>query len=307
MQLSVIIVNWNAGSLLVEAVSSISRHHQGLVATVIIVDNASIDDSLAQVEALMRLPYKLQIVRNQHNRGFGAACNQGAALTNSKYLLFLNPDTQLFSDSLTKSITFMQQPNNIGVGICGVNLVDEQGQHTTSAARFPTLKIMAIKSLCLHKVFPNLFPTHLMTSAELFESNYVDQVIGAFFLIRKNVFDLCNGFDERFFVYFEDVDLSLRVKKLGYKSYFLYEASAYHKGGGCSNRVRATRLFYSLRSRIHYAHMHYTRIEFIFLIILTVLEFPLRIIQGVINISWSDLKNSSSAYFQLTKYFIQKI
>jgi len=82
---------------------------------VIIVDNASTDDSLAQVEALQNLPFQLQIVRNASNRGFGAACNQGATLVISEYLLFLNPDTRLFEDSLIKPIDFMLQPNNSGI------------------------------------------------------------------------------------------------------------------------------------------------------------------------------------------------
>ena len=138
-----------------------------------------------------------------------------------------------------------------------------------------------------------------MPSSELRESGFVDQVIGAFFLIRKNVFDQCGGFDERFFVYFEEVDLSWRAKQLGYSSYFLSDASAFHKGGGCSERVKAARLFYSLRSRILYAQKHYSWMEFIGLILLTVIELPLRLFQGVLRASWSDINNTFSAYTQL--------
>jgi len=128
--------------------------------------------------------------------------------------------------------------------------VDEEGHASTSAARFPTLRVMAGKILGLTNLFPGVFPAHLMSSSDLRVSGVVDQIIGAFFLIRKAVFDRCGGFDERFFVYFEEVDLSLRAKQLGYTSYFLSEVSAFHKGGGCTERVKAARLFYSLRSRI---------------------------------------------------------
>jgi GT2 family glycosyltransferase len=306
-QLSIVIVNWNAGGQLADVVSSTTQYHHGLVSSVIIVDNASTDDSLAQVEALQNLPFRLQIVRNTNNRGFGAACNQGAALATSDFLLFLNPDTRLFEDSLTNPIDFMQRPSNSGIGICGIRLVDAEGNASTSAARFPTLRVMAGKILGLTKLFPSVFPAHLMTSTDLLESGFVDQVIGAFFLIRKNVFDRCGGFDERFFVYFEEVDLSLRAKQLGYSSYFLSEVSAFHKGGGSSERVKAARLFYSLRSRILYAQKHYSWMEFVALVLLTGFELPLRLVQGVLRTSWSDINNTFAAYTHLVAYFVRRV
>ena len=307
MSIDIIVVNWNAGQQLSDVLNSVTLYHAGLVASVIIVDNASTDDSLAQVEALQNLPFRLQIIRNADNRGFGAACNQGAMMAASEYLLFLNPDTRLFEDSLSKPIEFMQQPCNSGFGICGIRLVDENGHASTSAARFPTLRVMAGQTLGLSKLFPSMFPTHLLTSVDLKRSGIVDQVIGAFFLIRKSVLDRCEGFDERFFVYFEEVDLALRVKKLGYASYFLADAVAFHKGGGCTDRVKAARLFYSLRSRIYYAKKHYSGMEFVALVLLTGLEFPLRLVQGVLRASWSDIKNTFSAYMQLVVYFVRRV
>ena len=203
MQLSIIIVNWNAGSQLSDAVDSIAQYHHGLVSTIIIVDNASIDDSLAQIEKMNNLPFQLQVIRNSNNLGFGAACNQGAAQVKSEFILFLNPDTRLFEDSLANPIDFMQHPRNSGIGICGIRLVDENGNFSTSAARFPTLKVIVANVFGLSRFYPKIFPAHLMTSNDLLESSSVDQVIGAFFLIRKYVFDRCGGFDERYFVYFE--------------------------------------------------------------------------------------------------------
>ena len=304
--LSIIIVNWNAGHQLRDCVSSIATGLQEgfSLSEVIVVDNASSDDSLIGLD---RHGVAVRVVGNAENRGFGAACNQGAMMVASEYLLFLNPDTRLFEDSLTKPINFMQQPSNSGVGICGIRLVDEQGNVSTSAARFPTLRVMAGKILGLTKLFPSVFPAHLMTSSDLCVNSSVDQVIGAFFLIRKNVFDRCGGFDERFFVYFEEVDLSLRAKQFGYSSYFLSEVSAFHKGGGCSERVKAARLFYSLRSRILYARKHYSWMEFVGIVLLTGLELPLRLAQGVVRVSWSDIYNTFAAYTKLVNYFVRRI
>jgi GT2 family glycosyltransferase len=299
------IINWNADTQLAQAVASIAQYHHNLVSSVTIVDNASTDNSLAWVEALSDLPFPLHIIRNHDNRGFGAACNQGAALAKSEFILFLNPDTRLFENSLPVPLAFMRQPSNSGVGICGIRLVDEEGCVATSAARFPTLRVMVGKTLGLARLFPGVFPTHLMTASELTQSCSVDQVIGAFFLIRRNLFDHCGGFDERFFVYFEEVDLSLRAKQYGYSSYFLPEVSAFHKGGGCSERVKAARLFYSLRSRILYAKKHYSWLEFVALTLLTMVELPLRLVRGVIKASRSDIVNTLSAYMQLVTYFVR--
>jgi len=304
--LSIIVVNWNAGSQLRECILSIERAKQDgfSFAEVVVVDNGSTDDSLDDID---QQGISVRVIRNQGNRGFAAACNQGADGATGDYLLFLNPDTRLYEASLTIPIDFMQRPSNSYIGICGIRMVDEKGNDSTSAARFPTLRVMAGKSLGLSKLFPNVFSTHLMAPNELRESGQVDQVIGAFFLIRKKVFDLCGGFDERFFVYFEEVDLSLRAKKLGYSSYFLSEASAYHKGGGCSERVKAARLFYSLRSRILYARKNWSRMEFVALILLTGLELPLRLVQGLLRVSWSDINNTLAAYTRLVAYFVRRV
>ena len=103
------------------------------------------------------------------------------------------------------------------------------------------------------------------------------------------------------------MDLSLRAKQLGYSSYYLSEVSAFHKGGGCSERAKAARLFYSLRSRILYAKKHYSKMEFVILVLLTGLELPLRLVQGIMRASGADFKNTLAAYLQLIIYFVGKI
>jgi len=180
-KVSIVIVNWNSGVQLFEVVSSITQYHSGLVSSVIIVDNASTDDSLFQVESLGNLPFSLEIIRNGINKGFAAACNQGASLAVGDYILFLNPDTLLFDSSLSKAIDFMQQPENSDVGICGIRLVDEFGNPSTSAASFPTIRVMAGKILGLSKFFSTFFPAHLIKSSDFSKNTKVDQVIGAFF------------------------------------------------------------------------------------------------------------------------------
>ncbi len=304
LPLSVVIVNWNAGSQLAEAVTSIALHHCHLVDTVIIVDNASSDDSLAKVEAMHELPFMVKFVRNDANHGFAKACNQGARLSTSDYLLFLNPDAALYADTLSKVWSFMQAPPNSQVGICGVRLLDKSGQPGTAAARFPTLGILIGKITGLSVVFPRSIPSHLMRNSELPGTCTVDQIIGAFFLIRRHLFEQCRGFDEAFFVYYEEVDLALRAKLLGYSSCYLASASAFHAGGGTTHSVKALRLFYSLRSRIIYAKKHYKKWEFLTLLTFMLsVEFGLRVILEAFKFSMSGLRETLSGYFMLSKYY----
>jgi N-acetylglucosaminyl-diphospho-decaprenol L-rhamnosyltransferase len=304
--LSIVIVNWNAGFQLNDCIQSLRLANQDIlkITDIIIVDNGSTDNSLSET-AHPDLP--LRFIKNEVNLGFAAACNQGATFSTADYLLFLNPDTLLFENSLTLPISFMQKASNAKIGICGIQLVDEHGNPVTSAARFPSLRVMVGKTLGLSNLLPNLFPPHLLTSTDIQTDGKVDQIIGAFFLIRHFVFDMCEGFDERFFVYFEEVDLSLRAKQIGYSSYLILGTSAFHKGGGCSDQVKATRLFYSLRSRLKYAQKHYSVGDFVGFLFLTGIEFFLRIIFNVFKLSWLDIKNTIIAYRLLISYFIRSI
>ena len=149
-------MNWNAGSQLAEAITSIVLHHGHLVDTVIIVDNASSDDSLAQAEALTDLPFKMLIIRNTENCGFAKACNQGSKRSKCKYLLFLNPDAVVYADTLTRVFVFMHDAANSSVGICGVQLLNEAGHIWKSCSRFPSAFSFIAKSLGLTTLVPQL-------------------------------------------------------------------------------------------------------------------------------------------------------
>jgi N-acetylglucosaminyl-diphospho-decaprenol L-rhamnosyltransferase len=303
--LAIVIVNWNTRDQLRECIASIKVAAQGdfVLSDVVVVDNASSDDSMHGIEGL---GVHVQSIRNSSNRGFAAACNQGAKGLHTDYILFLNPDTRLFESSLSEPLRFMQQPENAGVGICGVRLLDESGQPSTSAARFPTLRLMLGNMLRLSRFWPHAFPSQLLSASEMTASGPVDQVIGAFFLIRARLFEHCTGFDERFFVYFEEVDLSLRALQLGFSSYYLSTATAFHRGGGSSERVKAARLFYSLRSRLLYARKHFHILSVVAVVLLTIAEFPLRLVQGLLRGSGIDMANTTSAYGRLLADFFRR-
>lgn len=272
----IIIVNWNAGDQLQQVISSICAHHDNLVESVIIVDNASTDSSLNGVESeASKLPFKLQIVRNSGNMGFGVACNQGAALCNSEFLLFLNPDTRVFSGSLSKPLEVMRRPDNERIGILGISLIDENGEVSRSCARFPSLSTFAAQAIGLNRLARFSSLSMHMSDWAHDTSKRVDHVIGAYYLIRRSLFHDLGGFDERFFVYLEDLDLSLRASAMGYTSLFFAESQAFHSGGGASRQVKAHRLFYSLRSRLLYGFKHFPRWKAWALLFITLAIEPL--------------------------------
>lgn len=258
MKVDIIIVNWNAGHQLVESIASVARFHESCISSVIVVDNASVDRSLLGIEALSDLPFRLHIIRNVKNRGFAAACNQGAAIADAQFLLFLNPDTRVFEHSFSLPLTYMERPENSGVGIVGIQLVDERNEVSRTCARFPSLAAFFAHATGLNRLKRWRHLTQTMVEWNHDSTQMVDQVMGAFFLVRHSLFKSLRGFDERFFVYFEEVDFSLRARRAGWSSVYLVEARAFHAGGGVSNQVKAHRLFYSLRSRILYAFKHFS-------------------------------------------------
>ena len=186
-------------------------------------------------------------------------------------------------------------------------MVDESGVSMVSCARFPSLRIFLGEMTGLSRLFPALFPPHLMTGAECQERREVDQIIGAFFLVRRSVFELNGGFDERFFIYFEEVDFSLRTFRQGYSSYYLADTRLYHRGGGSSHQVKAQRLFYSLRSRIQYGFKNFSVSEAVVLLVLTLtLELVARLLMATFLASKSTLSETVRAYWKFIHYLLIK-
>ena len=299
--IDIIIVNWNAGFHVVQALVSIADHSDQLVRSVIVVDNASTDGSLKAIEAhaaVLNLP--LKCIVNAENRGFAAACNQGAKLATSDTLLFLNPDVMLFRGSLRAPFAYLSAPDNADVGAVGIQLVDRHDRVSRSCARFPNFASFAMQSLALTHI-PQLrrFGMHMSDWAHDTTQD-VDHVIGAFLMIRKPLFDQLNGFDERFFVYLEDLDLSLRIKQAGQRIVYLTQARAFHLGGGTSHQVKAHRLFYALRSRMVYGAKHFVPWQARALVITICIAEPIaRFARALFNLNLADARNCASAFRML--------
>lgn len=305
-RLTIIIVNWNSGNLLAACLESIVQHHCGVVQAIVVVDNHSTDDSLEMVNGMDTAGIRLEMIRNETNRGFAVACNQGARLAESEYLLFLNPDAMLYDDSLVVPLEFMEQKENKGVGAVGIQLIDETGCVARSCARFPSVGRFFADATGLAK-FPGLRSMGMtMTDWPHTRTRAVDQVIGAFLLIRSSLFARLEGFDERFFVYWEDVDISRRLRNLGYESVYLASAQAFHKGGGTSARVKSQRLYYSMRSRIQYGFKHFGSMDRWALVVITLMIEPIaRCLHAGARGDVAGLRNTLKGYGMLYRNFLQ--
>lgn len=295
--IDVVVVNWNAGPQLMTCIDSIDSF---IVSKVIVVDNGSTDKS---AELVMSLP-KVKLIDTKENLGFGRACNLGAQKANAEYLLFLNPDAAVYPETIDKALMFMQKPSNADVGICGVQLVNEDGHVARSCSRFPSPIGFLAHAIGVDRFFPRM--GYFMAEWPHDKTQDVDHVIGAFFLVRRNLFETLGGFDERFFLYLEDLDFSNRASQIGWRSVYLADAKAFHAGGGTSNQVKARRLFYSLRSRLLYAHKHFGLIGFVVVFLATFFIEPIsRILLAISRHSWDSLKETWIGYLMLLGWLPQ--
>lgn len=251
---NVVIANWNSGALLRRCLQSISDSRPQSLARVIVVDNASSDGSERVTDLAKFLP--LQIISNGENKGFAAACNQGAAECASGDFLFMNPDVVVRNETIDRAACYPTFLNG-QAGILGVRLLDSDGRTQPSTSHFPTPARILAQSCGLHFLRPSLGPFD--AAWDHASTRDVDQIMGAFCLVRRALFEKLGGFDERFFVYYEDVDFCVRAARVGARRLHVADAAATHTGQGTTDSIKDIRLFYLLRSRMLYAAKHFGR------------------------------------------------
>jgi GT2 family glycosyltransferase len=243
MQLSVIIVSYNSMGLLENCLFSIQKAMQTIDGEIIIVDNNSNDGGKES------LPSKfpgVKFIFNNENLGFAKACNQGFKISSGDYILFLNPDTVLSGTCLTDCISFLKMHKDAGA--VGVRMMDDKGKFLKESKRgLPSPSASFYKLFGLTAIFPGskiiakYYQGHLPEN----ENNPVEVLSGAFMMIKRAVFEKVNGFDETFFMYGEDIDLSFRISQLGYKNYYLGKISITHlKGGSTTYNYKYVDNFY---------------------------------------------------------------
>lgn len=254
MTLSVIIVNYNVKLLLEQCLLSVMIASANTVTEILVVDNDSADGS---VDYLQPLFPTVNFIRNTHNEGFSKANNQALALARGKYILFLNPDTEVPQDCFEQCISFLEiHPD---AGALGVKMVDENGTFLKESKRgFPSPMVSLYKLTGITAMFPRsrYFAAYYLGHLDENQSHKVEVLSGAFMWIKKEALDKTGEFDERFFMYAEDIDLSYRLVQAGYANYYFSGTTILHyKGKSTRKDFKYVKLFYLAMSQ--FAKKHY--------------------------------------------------
>ena len=297
--LQVVIVNWRSGGMLRVCLDSIyaSRADNHVLKKITIVDNDSSDESIDDV---VNAEIPTEIIRPGGNIGFGRGCNLGSIQSDSDMILFLNPDTRVGEESLDEAVWGFTNFDNGELAVLGVQLNNIHGQVGRTCSRLPTTASMLWRSLGLSRIIPAVFRAQYMLDWDHAETRCVEQVMGAFFMVRRGVFEALGCFDERYFVYFEEVDYCRKASDRGYDVVYLASTSITHQGGGASQRVRSTRLFYSLRSRLQYFNKHHSRLSYWVVVSSTALIEPwARCLHSLAKGRFTELPEIFSAFKRL--------
>lgn len=220
VSISIIIVNYNARYFLKSCLTSILSSDIIDDIEVIVVDNNSSDGSQEMLKNEFAV---ITCIENKENLGFSKANNRGAALAQGKYILILNPDTILTETTLSDVLSFSEQ--QVKFGAAGVRFIDGSGQYLPEGKRnFPDLKVAGAKLLG----YSRYYYAHHIPDHEIAET---DILTGAFMLVKREVYEQVQGFDENFFMYGEDIDLSYRISKAGYKNFYIGSTKVIHFKG----------------------------------------------------------------------------
>lgn len=229
MTISIIIVSYNVKYFLEHCLLSVLRASEKLKTEIIVVDNCSSDGSLEYLQPLFP---QVLFIANKENAGFGKACNQALGRATGKFILFLNPDTLIPEDCLVKSLAVFEQDG--AVGALGIRMFNGQGIFLKESKRgFPSFSSSFFKLSGIHRLFPGsrIFDRYYLGHLDAEKDQHTEVLAGAFMLIPRQVLEKTGGFDEAFFMYGEDIDLSYRIHKAGYKNYYLSAPPIIHFKG----------------------------------------------------------------------------
>lgn len=256
MKLSIIIVNYNVEHFLEQCLNSVLAAKQDFAIEVLVVDNNSVDGSLEMMAT--KFP-QITLIANKDNRGFSKANNQGIRIAKGEYILLLNPDTVVESDTFSKTIAFMDAHPDAG-GL-GVKMLDGKGDFLPESKRgLPTPAAAFYKMFGLSKLFPRSkrFASYHQGHLSNDEIHEIEVLSGAFMLMRKSVLDKVGLLDEDFFMYGEDIDLSYRIIKAGYKNYYFPETRIIHYKGESTKKNTVNYVYVFYNAMVIFAKKHYS-------------------------------------------------
>ena len=237
MQLSVIILNYNVRFFLEQCVLSVQKALENIDSEIIVIDNNSSDDSCAMMKSLFP---SIKLIENKENIGFPKGNNIGVANAKGEYICILNPDTVVAEDTFLKILNSQLATRNsqLNTGIIGCKLIDGKGNFLPESKRgIPTPFVAFTKIFGLYKT-SNLFGKYYAQHLTENQSGKVDILVGAFMVMKRNLYNEIGGFDENCFMYSDDIDLSFMALQKGKSNYYFHETTVIHYKGESTIRDR---------------------------------------------------------------------
>jgi len=300
LDVSIIIVNWNTKDLLVSCISSVYKSISDSISyEIIVVDNGSRDGSSDAVRGIYP---QVRLIQNERNLGFACANNRAFRIMKGRYALLLNTDCTLTDGSIEELFYFMEKHPEVGA-CCG-QLLNPDGSKQNSFSNFPSLLEFLTNKSLLKIICPSRFPSKYVSYNNPIE---VDSCIGACMMIRKKALEDVGYFDEDYFFFFEETDLAYRLKKAGWKIYFVPYARIYHEQGkSVGSGIESRAMFYKsmyLFLKKHYPdkYLLYRAVIFFRLILNTFLNFI------ATAFSFGLIKSVRNRFLRYTKLIIWHI
>jgi O-antigen biosynthesis protein len=255
MELSIVIVNYNVRHFLEQCLHSVRKAAASISCEIFVVDNNSADGSCAMV--IRNFP-EVKLIRNNKNVGFSAGCNQAIRLAKGRFVLLLNPDTLVEEDTFNKCIGFID--NKPDAGAIGVKMINGNGKLLPESKRaFPTPSTALFKMTGLSRLFPEsrYFNRYYLGHLDSSKTTEADIISGAFMFIRREALEKTGLLDERFFMYGEDIDLSYRLIKAGFKNYYFPEVKIIHFKGESTKKSEINYIIYFYRAMLIFTSKHF--------------------------------------------------
>lgn len=292
IDVSIVIVSWNVSNLLDNCLESVLRQVNGFDYEIIVVDNASSDDT---VEVIRNKYPQIKVLVNEENLGFARANNQGFKIARGKYIFILNPDTILIDRALNILLDYMN--SNPKVGAAGPKIINSSGSiQTTCAWLLPSLaRTLFCTSMRLHKipVFGHYFNKRYISPYQYNVTQTVEAISGAAMLVRGEIITSNGGFREVYFHTGEDVDLCYRIQKQGWKIAFVSEAAIIHLAGQSSKQARVrTAINGKLSVEQYYKNCVSDSSASLYRLIVKVIDIPVTMLISVIKFALGKMSVS---------------
>lgn len=266
-RLTTVIVTWNSVKDIGPCLASLQQ--QGVEQQIIVVDNASADGTVQLVKEQYPL---VELIALPANIGFAAGCNKGAVQAQAPWLLLLNPDTTVPPNTLINWLRWVQQ--QVKLGASGSKLLNADNSLQPSVRRWPLFVNIVVLLLKIHRLWPGLLSRYLAKDFDYSQKAVVDQVMGAAILTPTVIYRRLGGLDEKFYLWFEEVDYCLRLKQVGLDVWYNPQVSINHRGGQSFIQVDSLvkqRQF--IKSLLYYSCKHFKFWQYLILVILTPLTW----------------------------------